>query len=112
MKAGRTIIPPNSSNSYAVSGTGGHVWYHSRLWVGGVRAYRRLTFVLAKSFIVDVVLTLVCSQCTLQKIIHSLQDSFTLGQACRVALPALLRVMQLVLSAIQYVISTVFLSGH
>lgn len=89
-----------------VSSTSRHVWYHSSIWIGGVGAHRRLTFVLVKFCDIDDMFTLRSLQYTLQRIIPSLLDSFTLGQASRVALLVLLQVMQLVLSVIRYVALT------
>jgi hypothetical protein len=89
-----------------VSGTSRHVWYHSSVWIGGVGAHRRFTFVLVKSSVVNDILTLGSLQCTLQKIILSPLASFTLGQASRAALLVLLQVMLSVLSVIQCVAFT------
>lgn len=83
-----------------VSGTSRHVWYHSSLWIGGVCAHRGLTFVLLNSSIVNDMLILGSLQYTLQRIILSLLDSFTLGQASRAVLLVLLQAMQSVLLAI------------
>ena len=41
-----------------VFGTSRHVWYHSSLWIGGVGAHRRFTFVLVTFPMVNDILTL------------------------------------------------------